>query len=144
MQYTITPATLSEVFCKNVTIIDDQLCEYDEFFTPCLNAVSTGVVFQYSTLNITIIDNDGKNRTGKPFTKNTVAYCLNASLNVTCKTLFLVFVVATITGRNVYSVGESQGELSIFLTLVGQKAPGRSCVVTWSTMDGTARGTGKG
>ena len=51
--------------------------------------------------------------------------------------------VAEITAQVDFDIPENIEMFTINLVLLGQKAPGRQCVVTASTMDGTAVSTGK-
>lgn len=53
------------------------------------------------------------------------------------------FPVAEITAQAEFDIPENIGTFSVNLVLLGQKAAGRQCIVTATTMDDTALSTGK-
>ena len=125
-------------FCQEVLITDDTLCEGDETFNIVAMMVDGGAAIPTnSPQTVTIEDDDGEHWSRGLSKIGGAEHCAYYSYSFVHS-----ISVAQINASNSVSIPENIGTVNIPLWLMGQKAPGRECVVIATTMDDSAVSTG--
>ena len=134
--YSVTPRTLTfngatESQTVTVFIRDDMLVE-NQFESHSINlrTYDSAVILKTRTARVTIEDNDSK-------WLLQLTKCLHVNQNIIHN--FFPTLVVTIGFRDTYSVREDSGSISFVVSIL-RNSLARNAVVTFSTLDITARG----